>query len=631
MFDSQDGFPFVIGGSSTKVTDCHPPGIQIFQLWQIYLTNVNPLLKVTHTQTLQAQIIEAGANPAKIPRPLEALMFGIYFIAITSMSEEDVHSTFDEEKARLLFKYHRAAQQALLNAGFMRSPDIMVLQAYFLYLVSLVPIALPTYQQYQICVREYVDPRSLYCLIGIAVRVAQRLGLHRDGAQFRLPPFEVELRRRLWWQLVAFDKRIAEITGSTITALSSSNSDTRPPLNINDTDLHLNAKDPPTPYAGPTEMLFCLTRVEMSAAAADGARPPPGAGTAGDRTRKFHYSPSPSSPDVMTHVANQTLPHDTEGYCNYIENTYLKMCDPKIPLHFFTLMMTRQALCKMRVIDFLTKSSPGRQQQQQGQQGQRLSPAAASQPADEAAERDALFVEAVRMIEYDNILQGAESLRGFVWYTQLHFPFPAYMFLVSELRQRRTGDLVERAWSAICENQDRRGLVRNQRTPIHVALGALFVKAWDAREAAELQLGRSIQAPKFIQLLRQSLPKPAAGAANGRAAAAANRKASSAATGETPGPVPGSVGPGPARNAGMPDAAAAAAMAGPGPGEVVMDEPVMFPSGFDGLGGAAQLLGPAMAELDFGQMDWSYLMQGEFGGFPPAFGGAYGPPQGGGQ
>lgn len=137
MFDGQDGFPFVIGGSMASVTDWHPPAVQIFQLWQIYLDNVNPLLKLTHTPTLQGQLIEAVANPAKISKPLEALLFSIYFMAIVSLTDEEVQETFKEEKTRLMSKYHRGTQQALVNAGFMRSPDIVVLQAFLMYLVSL--------------------------------------------------------------------------------------------------------------------------------------------------------------------------------------------------------------------------------------------------------------------------------------------------------------------------------------------------------------------------------------------------------------------------------------------------------------------------------------------------------------
>lgn len=143
MFDSQDGFPFVIGGSTSSVTDLHPPAVQMFQLWQIYLENVNPLLKLTHTPTLQGQLIEATANPAKIPKPLEALLFSIYFLAIVSLTDDEVQETFKEDKNRLMSKFHRGTQQALINAGFMRSPDIIVLQAFVMYLVSIILVTLP--------------------------------------------------------------------------------------------------------------------------------------------------------------------------------------------------------------------------------------------------------------------------------------------------------------------------------------------------------------------------------------------------------------------------------------------------------------------------------------------------------
>lgn len=137
MFENNDGFPFVVGGAMISVTAAHPTAIQIFQLWQIYINNVNPLLKLSHISTLQSQIITAGANTSKIAKPLEALMFAIYFSAITSMTDDEVQTTFGEDKAVLLTRFHNATQQALVNAGFMRSTELMVLQALLLYLVSL--------------------------------------------------------------------------------------------------------------------------------------------------------------------------------------------------------------------------------------------------------------------------------------------------------------------------------------------------------------------------------------------------------------------------------------------------------------------------------------------------------------
>lgn len=136
MFDNSDGFPFMAGGGAASVTSQHPSAIQIIQLWQIYLNNVNPLLKLTHTPTLQERIIEATANIGKVSKSLEALMFAIYFMAVTSMTDEETQLTFGNDKGQLLQRYYTACQQALVNGGFMRHTDLTLLQAFLLYLVS---------------------------------------------------------------------------------------------------------------------------------------------------------------------------------------------------------------------------------------------------------------------------------------------------------------------------------------------------------------------------------------------------------------------------------------------------------------------------------------------------------------
>jgi hypothetical protein len=138
MFTNEtDSFPFGVGGSTTRITHLHPSAIQIFQLWQIYISNVNPLLKISHVPSLQNQIVEAGADLTKCSKPLEALMFSIYLIAVKSLTDEETQATFGEPKDMMLARFSEAVQQALINVGFMRSSELMVLQAYYLYLVSL--------------------------------------------------------------------------------------------------------------------------------------------------------------------------------------------------------------------------------------------------------------------------------------------------------------------------------------------------------------------------------------------------------------------------------------------------------------------------------------------------------------
>ncbi|KXJ95186.1 fungal-specific transcription factor domain-domain-containing protein [Microdochium bolleyi] len=469
MFGQRDDFPFSMGAEHVNLTDQHPSAIQIFQLWQIYLNNVNPLLKLTHTPTLQVRIIEAGANLHKISLSLEALMFSIYLMAISTMQDDEVFATFNMQKKPLIGRYCRATQQALLNAEFMRQPDLTLLQAFLLYLYG---------------VRPLTDPRQMFCLSGIAVRLGHRLGLHRDGAAFNLSPFEVEERRRLWWNLAGFDRRLGEMTGSTITAISSGG-DCKLPLNINDADLHLYARDPPAPHSAATEMLFSLSRLEFHKA--------PG-------NDKMRATLSEANPQAVTNLADHRLSTYLERFSSHMEDTYLKMCDPKIPLHYFTLLITRQHMCKLKIMSGFFRAAISTTPQSPKPSSAQLS----------QSENDAIFVESIKMIEYDSMIWEADSLQGYRWYSMMNFPFPAYVCLLHGLRTRTTGELCERAWNAICDNHDKRRLLAHLRTPLHIAFGPLFLKSWDAREAAEHQLGRTLVPPKLITVMRQyvaAMPK----------------------------------------------------------------------------------------------------------------------------
>ena len=111
--------------------------MQIFRLWQLYLDNVNPLLKVTHTASLQGLIIEAASDVRNINPALEALMFSIYCMAILSLEADDCQAVFGSSKEDLTTRFQFGCQQALIDCGFLRSADRNCLTALYLYLVSL--------------------------------------------------------------------------------------------------------------------------------------------------------------------------------------------------------------------------------------------------------------------------------------------------------------------------------------------------------------------------------------------------------------------------------------------------------------------------------------------------------------
>lgn len=134
--ENNDHLLFGSGRTSVDLSTLHPDPVQIFRLWQIYLDNVNPLLKVTHTPSLQGRIIEAAGNVTNLNPTLGALMFSIYSISILSLTADSCHSMFGSSKDDLLTKYQFGCQQALLGCGFLRSSDRDCLTALFLYLVS---------------------------------------------------------------------------------------------------------------------------------------------------------------------------------------------------------------------------------------------------------------------------------------------------------------------------------------------------------------------------------------------------------------------------------------------------------------------------------------------------------------
>lgn len=154
MFANNDHLLFGSRATVVDISTLHPDPVQIFRLWQLYLENVNPLLKVTHIPSLQGRIIEAASNVLSINPNLEALMFSIYCMAILSLATDSCQAIFGSAKVDLLARYQFGCQQALLNCGFLRSSDRDCLTALYLYLVSLF-VAMLTSSDYS---RSRLDP-----------------------------------------------------------------------------------------------------------------------------------------------------------------------------------------------------------------------------------------------------------------------------------------------------------------------------------------------------------------------------------------------------------------------------------------------------------------------------------------
>lgn len=191
---------FIFGYSSTGVDMLvlHPQQQHAHMFWEIYKENVDPLVKVLHIPTFEPVLLEAIADPEKVPKSLEPLMFAIYYGAVTSMTAKECKEKLGEDRMPLLNRYRFGLEQGLARANFLFCDEMILLQAFVVFMILL---------------RRNDDARKIWTLTGLAVRIAQTLGIHRDGSHFGLKPFDIEMRRRLWWQVCILDARSSEDHG----------------------------------------------------------------------------------------------------------------------------------------------------------------------------------------------------------------------------------------------------------------------------------------------------------------------------------------------------------------------------------------------------------------------------------
>lgn len=322
-------------------------------------------------------------------------------------------------------------------------------------------------------------------MLGVAIRIAERIGIHDEGLNAKCLVLEAETRRRLWWSLSTFDTRICEISGYKMKVQAfAEDGGCKLPLNVNDFDIRPEMQTPPEAYTTPTEALFTVVRSELS-----------------DSIRRLLLSSKDAIPSVE--AAQAALENDIE---RRLEEKYFRFCNPQNPLHFLTIWTTQSVLSKMRLI--LQFSLP--------------TPRVGSPQED--SQRAFAFEGALNALEADTKLITSTLTKGFSWFLNLYFPFPAYVHLVQDLKERPLGEHAEKAWQLMTENMAARSEVMQG---VDHLLVRVFVKrilqVWDIREAA-LSAGpnpQPVEIPSLVSHFRQIMaqwsnnpsPKPSTKAA----------------------------------------------------------------------------------------------------------------------
>jgi len=236
---SDQAFIFSLSSSNVQISVLHPRAETVRSYWEIFKETFDPVIKVLHVPTQEPQILENATRLHSLSRPAECLMFAIYYATITNLTPDQCRLQFGV-KVDLLERYRFAVQQALARAKFLQTSSVSILQALTIFLIAL---------------RSNQEDSGLLGVLGsVAIRIAQRLGLHRDGSHYaNLSPFKQEIRRRLWWHAVMLDGRALE-DRTFDPRIYDFMADTKLPSNLNDTDLTIDMKELPAPKLGCTDM-----------------------------------------------------------------------------------------------------------------------------------------------------------------------------------------------------------------------------------------------------------------------------------------------------------------------------------------------------------------------------------------
>lgn len=103
----------------------------------MWLTNVNPLVRLLHVPTTQPLFFAAVNNPTQTIPDFSALLFSIYFAAVTSIDDSETNLILGQDRQSALNAYQYGLELSLHMAGFSDNPTITSIQAMSMYLVCI--------------------------------------------------------------------------------------------------------------------------------------------------------------------------------------------------------------------------------------------------------------------------------------------------------------------------------------------------------------------------------------------------------------------------------------------------------------------------------------------------------------
>ncbi|TKA81865.1 hypothetical protein B0A55_01583 [Friedmanniomyces simplex] len=248
----------VAGMPEKKVAD------RLLSLW---FNSPDPFKSVIHAPTFQEEYKRFWRSPKDTPTMWLGLLFAIMSLAASfGLRDVDPSSPQALKVLNEVNRYHSLAASAAVLADFTK-PREYTIECLIAYTAGL---------------RSNNAFVNVWLMVGLIVRLALRMGYHRDGKHYpNITPFHGEMRRRAWAAISMIDVLISFQLGLP-SMVKTIQSDAQPPRNLLDRDFSISTTVLP-PSRGEHELTpssytrakLGMTRVFANAAELSHATVPP--------------------------------------------------------------------------------------------------------------------------------------------------------------------------------------------------------------------------------------------------------------------------------------------------------------------------------------------------------------------
>lgn len=296
-------------GSPRRVTrndllQALPPKRLCDRLLSQWFNAPDPFKPIIHAPTFQEEYNQFWQDPQKTPVMWIGLFFAILSLATSYAlrSETDPSSPVAQKAFADADRYHQMAASAAVLGNF-ANPKQYTLECLILYAGGL---------------RSATAYLDVWLVCGFLIRLALRMGYHRDPSHFNLSPYQAEMRRRTWYVVYMADILLSFQLGLP-SMLRTVQSDTQAPRNLYDSDfnVHTTVLPPARPIEDLTPASYGISKVRIctvfaTAAEMSHATTPPSYGEIMDLDHRLNVAVAHIPPSLKIIALEEALADNSD-------------------------------------------------------------------------------------------------------------------------------------------------------------------------------------------------------------------------------------------------------------------------------------------------------------------------------